>query len=158
MLAATIEAAGCRLWGIELLSRGRHPTLRVYIDKDSAVTLEDCAVVSRQIGALLDVEDPIPGGYDLEVSSPGLDRLLFKQAHFLANLGRKVSVELWPAAARRRRLKGILQAVGDDMVTIDVDDGASGQGTDARLMTFEFADIKRARLVADIEICSVPRR
>ena len=78
MLRTTVEALGFELWGIEYLSQGRHSVLRVYIEAENGIAVEDCATVSEQVGSVLDVEDPITGEYTLEVSSPGMDRLLFK--------------------------------------------------------------------------------
>ena len=77
LLRGPIESMGCVLWGIQFLHAGRHSTLRVYIDRDGGVTVDDCAEVSEQIGRLLDVEEVIPYEYRLEVSSPGMDRLFF---------------------------------------------------------------------------------
>ena len=78
MLEPTVGMLGYELWGLELLSPNRRPTLRLYIDKGDGVTVDDCASVSRHISGVLDVEDPFVGEYTLEVSSPGIDRLLFK--------------------------------------------------------------------------------
>ena len=80
LLEPTVDMLGCKLWGLELLSPNRRPTLRVYIDKASGVTVDDCASVSRHLAGVLDVEDPFVGEYTLEVSSPGIDRLLFKRS------------------------------------------------------------------------------
>ena len=78
MLRATVEALGYELWGVEYLSQGRHSVVRVYIDSENGINVDDCASVSEQVGGVLDVEDPIRGEYTLEVSSPGMDRLLFE--------------------------------------------------------------------------------
>lgn len=77
LLQSSVEDLGCELWGIECQRAGRYLTVRLYIDKEGGVTVEDCADVSRQVSAILDVEDPIADKYNLEVSSPGLDRALF---------------------------------------------------------------------------------
>ena len=77
LLKGPIESMGCVLWGIQFLHAGRHSALRVYIDRDGGVTVDDCAEVSEQIGRLRDVEEVIPYEYRLEVSSPGMDRLFF---------------------------------------------------------------------------------
>src|SRR5210317_906283 len=78
LLESSVAALGFELWGVEYLSQGRHSTLRVYIDAEDGITVDDCARVSEQVGSVLDVEDPINGEYTLEVSSPGMDRLLFR--------------------------------------------------------------------------------
>ena len=77
LLQPTIESMGFELWGIELVSPGKRPTLRIYIDADDGVSIDHCAQVSHQVSGVLDVENPINGEYTLEVSSPGVDRLRF---------------------------------------------------------------------------------
>jgi ribosome maturation factor RimP len=77
LLAPTINDMGYELWGCEYLPQGKHSLLRIYIDKTDGISIDDCQEVSHQISALLDVEDPIPGNYSLEVSSPGIPRPLF---------------------------------------------------------------------------------
>jgi ribosome maturation factor RimP len=87
LLEAPVVALGFELWGIEFIRAGKHSTLRVFIDSEQGVTVEDCAEVS-QVGAIMDVEDPITEEY-LEVSSPGLDRPLFKVAQFEKYVGQR---------------------------------------------------------------------
>ena len=82
MLQGAVEDLGCELWGIECQRAGRFMTVRLFIDKDGGVGVDDCADVSRQVSAILDVEDPIADKYNLEVSSPGLDRPLFTPEQF----------------------------------------------------------------------------
>ena len=94
MLAPTVEALGFELWGLEYLSQGRHSLLRVYIEHDKGISVDDCAAVSEQVSAVLDVEDPITGEYTLEVSSPGMDRLLFKLEQFTAYIGEEIDIRL----------------------------------------------------------------
>ena len=77
LLQPTVEAMGYVLWGIELISPGKRPTLRLYIEADAGISVDDCVAVSHQLSGVLDVEDPISIEYTLEVSSPGVDRLLF---------------------------------------------------------------------------------
>ncbi len=121
LLAPTVEAAGFELLGVEFVSAGRHSTLRLYIDNPEGVNVDDCALVSREVGAILDVEDPIPNEYNLEVSSPGLDRPLFTPAHFAKVVGQKIEVKLAIPQDGRRRFKGALIAIEDDMLVIEVD-------------------------------------
>ena len=117
MLRPTIEAMGCALWGIELASQSRHATLRVFIDKKDGVDIEDCERVSRQISALMDVEDPIGSAYTLEVSSPGLDRQLFELAHYESYVGSLLKVRLRTNYEGRRNFKGRLAGIeGDEIV------------------------------------------
>lgn len=94
LLGATIEALGFELWGVEYLSQGRHSLLRIYIDAEQGISVDDCALVSHQVSAVLDVEDPISGEYTLEVSSPGMDRLLFRLDQYPGFVGEVVDVRL----------------------------------------------------------------
>jgi ribosome maturation factor RimP len=92
MLEPAVEALGFELLGLEFVQAGRHSTLRVYIDHENGITVDNCADVSRQVSAILDVEDPITNEYDLEVSSPGVDRPLFKPAHYEQAQGEELRV------------------------------------------------------------------
>ena len=122
LLRATVDALGFDLWGVEYLSQGRHSILRVYIDAENGITVEDCARVSEQVGSVLDVEDPITGEYTLEVSSPGMDRLLFRLDQYAGYIGEKVELRLRSAFEGRRKFKGILKGIEGDDVVIQVDD------------------------------------
>lgn len=121
LLAPTVEAAGYQLWGIELIRAGRHTTLRIFIDKAEGIMVEDCALVSREVSALLDVEDPIPNEYTLEVSSPGMDRPLFTEAQFTQYVGQKIEVKLTVPQEGRRKFKGLLTSFDNDTLVIEVD-------------------------------------
>jgi ribosome maturation factor RimP len=122
LLETTVEAMGFELWGVEYLSQGRHSVLRVYIDAENGITVDDCAAVSGQIGSVLDVEDPITGEYTLEVSSPGMDRLLFKLEQFALFVGQMIELRLRVAYEGRRKFKGILKGVEGEDVVVQVDD------------------------------------
>lgn len=129
---------GCELVDVEFAGSGPRMTLRVYIDKPGGVTVDDCADVSRQLSAILDVEDPLPGSYLLEVSSPGLDRPLVTADDFRRYVGETVKVQLHQPLAGRKRFKGRLLEANDERVTVEVD----GERFDLVL-----ADVERARLV-----------
>jgi ribosome maturation factor RimP len=140
-LIALIEPLLSRL-GYELVELEFAPThgrgsLRIFIDKPAGVGLEDCERVSREVSALLDVEDPIPGAYALEVSSPGDDRVLRKRAHFERFVGSRVHVELTAPRAGRRRYTGKLISVEEDGVALEVDQ---------ERVQMRFEEIGRARL------------
>jgi len=142
-LIALIEPLLARL-GYELVeleySAGRaHALLRVFIDRDAGVTLDDCAQVSREISTLLDVEDPIPSAFTLEVSSPGFDRVLRTQAHFGRFVGSRVFIELKEPRAGRRRYTGKLLTVDDAGIALEVD---------REQVTVTFAEIGKARLAS----------
>ncbi|MEP4486785.1 MAG: ribosome maturation factor RimP [Halioglobus sp.] len=122
MLEPTIEALGFELWGIEHISQGRHSVLRVYIDSDNGIGVEDCAAVSQQVSAILDVEDPITGEYTLEVSSPGMDRLLFKLEQYSGYIGEQIEMRLRTPFEGRRKFKGILKGIEGEDVVVHVDD------------------------------------
>jgi len=129
---------GCELVDVELTGNGPRMTLRVYIDKPGGVTVDDCADVSRQLSAILDVEDPLPGSYMLEVSSPGLDRPLVTADDFRRFIGETVKVQMHQPIAGRKRFKGRLLAASEERLTVEVD----GEEFDLVL-----ADVERARLV-----------
>jgi ribosome maturation factor RimP len=95
--------------------------LRVYIDSPEGITVDDCARVSDQVSAILDVEDPITDRYRLEVSSPGFDRPLCTLAHFEAVVGQKVRIQSMVQIAGRKRFTGILTGVTAEVVTLDID-------------------------------------
>lgn len=138
LLEPGVQAMGCELVDVEFAGSGPRMTLRVYIDKPGGVTVDDCADVSRQLSAILDVEDPLPGSYLLEVSSPGLDRPLVTADDFRRYVGETVKVQLHQPLAGRKRFKGRLLEATDERVTLDVD----GERFDLVL-----ADVERARLV-----------
>ena len=121
-LEPAIKALGFRLWGIEYIPQGRHSLLRVYLDKEGGIDIEDCAIASRQISSILDVEDPITGEYTLEVSSPGLDRTLFTLDQFNEYLGWHVTLRLTENFENRRKFTGQLKAVVDDEIVIIIGD------------------------------------
>jgi len=122
LLEPTVEAMGFELWGVEYLSQGRHSTLRVFIDREDGITVDDCAAVSEQVGGIMDVEDPISGEYTLEVSSPGLDRLLFSLDQFPGYVGELVELRLRRAFEGRRKFKGVLKGIEGEDVVVQVDD------------------------------------
>ena len=107
LIEPVVIGLGYQLWGIEKVQQGRRVTLKIYIDAKDGVTIEDCAKVSRQVSGLLDVEDPISGDYLLEVSSPGIDRRLFKPEHFDLCKGEKIQVTLRQAFEGQRKWKGV---------------------------------------------------
>lgn len=100
---------------------GRNGLLRLYIDAVGGITVDDCEAVSRQIGALLDVEDPLPDSYVLEVSSPGLDRRLRTAEHFERFMNEEVRIQLTRPQDGRRRFRGRLCAIDRETVSIVVD-------------------------------------
>ncbi len=128
---------GYELVDLEYVPGRAHAVLRIFIDRAGGVGLDDCERVSREVSALLDVEDPVPTGYTLEVSSPGLDRVLRTAAHFQRFVGERVRVELLQSRDGRRRYTGLLQALNGEGIELNVD-GA--------MVAVSFAEIGRARL------------
>lgn len=117
-----VSALGYELLGIELNQNGQGSILRVYIDKDDGITIDDCVLVSQQLTGLLDVEDPIKGNYELEVSSPGLDRPIFTIEQFNKFIGETIKLRLYEKQDGRRRYVGLLVSVNDEMIIINCDD------------------------------------
>ncbi len=139
LLEPTIEDMGFELLGLELVQAGRHSTLRIYIDHEDGINVDNCADVSRQVGAILDVEDPITNEYTLEVSSPGVDRPLFKQQHFVDAVGEEVRLRTKLPQDGRRNFKGDLENVNGDMLTLKID------GNDFMIM---LSNVEKANIIA----------
>lgn len=121
LIEPSVVALGYDLWGTELISAGKHSVLRIYIDKADGILVEDCAAVSHHISGVLDVEDPISSEYTLEVSSPGMDRPLFKLEHYKSFVESFVEVKLRAPFDGRRKFAGILTAVEDDDIVVRID-------------------------------------
>jgi ribosome maturation factor RimP len=118
LIEPVVSGLGYELVGVEF--DGRQRLLRVYIDHPEGITLDDCSKVSYQVSGVLDVEDPIPGRYQLEISSPGLDRPLFAREHFERFKGEMVRLQLARAIGGRRRFKARLLGLdGEDVVLQD---------------------------------------
>lgn len=141
MFSPAISGLGYELWGVEYISQGKNSVLRLYIDSENGITVEDCRQVSHQVSGILDVEDPIKGQYSLEVSSPGLDRPLFIADHYARNLGAKVKVRLRQAVLGRRNFTAVIDSVKDDEICL-VDE------TDEAIVV-HVSDIDKANLVAE---------
>ncbi|HSS64176.1 MAG TPA: ribosome maturation factor RimP [Gammaproteobacteria bacterium] len=121
LIKPAVEALGYELVGVEYRRGRRRARLRVYIDKPDGITLDDCERASHQVSGVLDVEDPIVEQYDLEVSSPGLDRPLFEAEHFERFAGHKVRVRLSPPVGGRRKFIGVLLGIEDGQVRVEED-------------------------------------
>ena len=141
LLEPMIEAMGYELVMAELTGAGSK-TLRVYIDSPGGIVLDDCETVSRQVSAMLDVNDPISGEYALEISSPGLDRPLAKPEHFRRAEGNIVRIKMVRSHLGRRNFTGLLKCVSGEGAVVEVD------GEDYEL---PYNDMDRARLVSEFE-------
>jgi ribosome maturation factor RimP len=140
IIEPVVKALGLELWGIEYIGQGRHTLLRVYIDKEGGVNVEDCAEASRHISSILDVEDPISSEYTLEVSSPGLDRFLFSLEQIQAYVGEVIKVRLSEGFAGRRNFSGSLKAVANEEIVLIV-------GEEEFTIPYEL--IEKANIVSD---------
>ena len=121
LIENVVARMGYELWGCQYAADGGG-LLRVYIDHPEGIDLDDCSAVSHQLSGVLDVEDPINMAYTLEVSSPGLDRPLFKAEHYQRFAGNKVQIKLkWPMEGRRK-FSGDLQGLSDDQVMLKQDE------------------------------------
>ena len=135
LLEPAVERLGYELSDLELRIGGKDGVIRVFIDKPEGVGLADCETVSRQLSAVLDVEDPVPGHYVLEVSSPGLDRKLTKPEHFQRYVGQDVRIRLRSPVEGRRNFRGRLMVAGEGNIEVEVD----GQSHNLPMATIESA-------------------
>ncbi len=143
LLAPTVARLGCVIWGVELLSHGRHSKLRLFIDNpEGGVSIDDCARVSRQVSDVLDVEDTFPQSYTLEVSSPGMDRILFNAEQFVASIGETVDVRLNFPLEGQKRIVGLLAGVENDEAIVRVKE-------EEYLLPLE--NVQRARIVPQFD-------
>ena len=136
LLAPVVEDLGYTLWGVQY-PQGRGAVLRLFIDHDDGINVDDCALVSHEVSGVLDVEDPIPGDYNLEVSSPGLDRPLFELSHFERYQGESVQLTLLAPVAGKRKMTATLVAVDGDTLVMELD------GESLRV---PYSQVDRARL------------
>jgi ribosome maturation factor RimP len=142
IIKPVIETLGFELWGIDFFGSMRPALLRIFIDRtEGYVSLDDCTRVSREISAVLDVEDLIVGNYKLEVSSPGLERPLFKIEHFRRFIGQNVQIRLFAPENGRRKFNGIIKEVKDDTIIITtIEDNTE------RVFVLPFEKIEKANL------------
>ncbi|MCG8378093.1 MAG: ribosome maturation factor RimP [Proteobacteria bacterium] len=119
LIEPEVSALGYELLGIELNRDGHGSILRVYIDKPDGITIDDCVTVSQQLTGMLDVEDPIKGQYELEVSSPGLDRPIFTIEQFRKYIGETIKLRLYEKINERKRFTGVLISVENDVILIN---------------------------------------
>ncbi|MEE4637200.1 MAG: ribosome maturation factor RimP [Wenzhouxiangella sp.] len=150
LLEPVIDDLGYELVGVEYLPNPKNRVVRVFIDREpDGIGVEDCERVSREVSALMDVEEPVPGQYTLEVSSPGVERPLFTGAHFARFVGETASVQMAVPVESRRRFKGLIVAADDRAVTLNVD----GQNYELAV-----ADMARAHLAPDLEALFAARQ
>lgn len=163
LVEPTVDDLGLHLWGIELISQGKHTMLRVFIHKpvvavegaevdavedeslsrtETSITVDDCANVSREISDLLDVEEVFNSAFTLEVSSPGMDCILFNEEQYLANVGQQIDVRLNAPFEGRKRITGLLMGVEDGEAVVR-------SGEDEYLLPLE--NVNRTRVVPQFD-------
>ena len=120
LINPVIEDMGYELLGVEYVASGKHSILRLYIDSEQGIGVDDCEAVSRQASAIMDVEDPIAGQYSLEVSSPGIERPLFTLAHYQRFLGHDISLRLFRPIEGRRKFTGSIGSISEVNKTIEL--------------------------------------
>ena len=141
LLQPVVEGLGYVLWELEYTAGRGSPVLRLYIDSPEGITVDDCERVSRAVSERLDADDPLPGQYTLEVSSPGFDRPLRTATHFAPYVGETVFVELAQPLEGRRRFKGPLVSAGAATIEVEVD---------GRRYALPLDGIRRAHLAPDV--------
>ncbi len=143
LIEPVVEGLGYECVGVEYNSHPKHGFLRIYIDAEQGVGMEDCTKVSHQVSGVLDVEDPIAGEYNLEVSSPGMDRPLFKLKQFEQFMGHTVQVNLFKPVEGRRKITGLIEKVEDSMVYLQ---------QDGQVYKVPFQAMSKAKLEPDYSI------
>lgn len=141
LLAPTVEDLGYEFVGCELHNQHWHSLLRIYVDRPGGVTLDDCARISRQIRAVLNVENSINGRYDLEVSSPGIERPLFALDHYRQYVGCEAKFCLRIPRNGRRNYRAVIKAVEGEKIIIQLEE---------ELLEIAFSDIDKAKLISDL--------
>lgn len=140
LIRPEVENLGYVFWGLTSPASGKKRVVRIYIDAPGGVNIDQCAEVSRQVGLMLEVEDVIPGAFNLEVSSPGLERPFFSPGQMADYAGRKVDILLFEPRGDRRKFKGELTGIEGDAVIVNVD---------GETMDFDWTAIKKVTLVHD---------
>ncbi|NVJ98751.1 MAG: ribosome maturation factor RimP [Alphaproteobacteria bacterium] len=144
LIEPTVEALGFELVRVTY-GGGRKPTLQVMAERpDGTMSVDDCATLSREVSLILDVEDPLPGEYLLEVSSPGIDRPLTRAKDFERWVGFEVKVELGMQMDGRRRFRGRMVSFDGNMIVVDTDDEGE--------VSLEFGDVAKAKLILTDEL------
>ena len=144
LIERTVSGMGYEFVGVEMISQRRSKLLRIYIDKEHGIQIDDCVIVSNQLSGVLDVEDPISGRYQLEVSSPGLERPLFRIEDYQRYKGKLAMLDLYEMLDNRRKIKGFLEGVLRDKVLVRV--------LSDHVIEVLFSNIRKARLVAELNM------
>lgn len=142
LIGPILDDLGLELVLIEYLSITGRWTLRIFVDKDGGVTLDDCSVASRQIGDALDVDGALSHGYVLEISSPGLDRPLIREKDYINSIGKKIRVRTGIPTSGSRNFKGTLRVMDGKRLDIETDSG---------IISIPFDNIQKANLIYEAD-------
>ena len=148
LLQPVVEDLGYEFVGLEYAGQSKSAVLRIYIDHEQGIDLDDCSRVSTEVAAVLDVEDPISGQYNLEISSPGLDRPLFTPEQYARFAGEQVKLSTFAPVEGRRKFKCSILSVDGERLVVE-QDGAE--------IALEFSNIAKARLVPDYDALMASR-
>ncbi len=140
LIEPIVEGLGYECVGIEYNPHPQHGILRIYIDNEDGVLVDDCSKVSHQLSGMLDVEDPIQDNYQLEVSSPGADRPFFKLSQFQQFIGSTITVNLFTPVNKQRKITGQIRKVENDVVVLE---------DDRQIFDVPFKAMSKARLVPE---------
>ena len=142
LLEPIINGLGYDLYDVIYTKEGKDYYLKIFIDKEDGIGIEDCEEVNNEINDILDEKDLIPESYFLEVSSPGLERLLRKEKHFLDNIGKEVKVKLYRPINKKKEFEGLLKSFENGTITLDVE---------KEILRFELKDTVSVNTVFDFE-------
>ena len=145
LIEQTITGLGYEYVGAEMVSQRNTKLLRIYIDGVEGVVIDDCVIVSNQLSGVLDVEDPIKGQYQLEVSSPGMERPLFRLEDYQRFQGQAAMIELYEAIDGRRNIRGVLEGIQGNSVLISA-------ASDNQQTELPFSSIRKARLIVEYDM------
>ncbi|MBZ4201897.1 MAG: ribosome maturation factor RimP [Methylovulum sp.] len=143
LIEPIVEGLGYECVGIDYSPHPKHGCLRIYIDKEAGILLDDCTKVSHQVSGVLDVEDPIQGNYHLEVSSPGEDRPFYKISQFEHFIGSMVLVNLFMPIQGRKKIKGVIDKVEGEIITLKEAD---------EVYAVPFSAMSKARMVPEFNL------
>lgn len=146
--APVVESLGYELTDLTFEKQGKDWCLTLFIDSENGISLDDCEIVSRQISELLDEKDPIEQSYFLEVSSPGMDRPLKKEKHFLSNLDKKVAVHLFAPLDGKKDIEGVLKSYTLEELTLELETG--------EMLTLENSKIAKANRLDELNFKPLP--
>lgn len=146
--APVVESLGYELTDLTFEKKGKDWYLTLFIDSENGISLEDCEKVSRPVSEMLDEQDPIEQSYFLEVSSPGMDRPLTKEKHFLSNLDKKIAVHLFAPMDGKKDIEGVLKSYTTDELTLELETG--------ELLTLENSKIAKANRLDELNFKPLP--